>query len=106
MRSSGTPNNPIFTERTMNERRFEPGETGWGEPAPQNRAVTPSNDERRQAGTPATLDRNIEKAFDETEDTGKHPQWQAYPARWLKWWYGLSQNFAVLLAAELRWGEL
>ena len=90
----------------MNKRRFEPGETGSRDPARQHRVPSPSNEERRQAGTPATLDRNIEKAFDETEDTGKHPQRQADPVRWLKRWYGLSQNFAVLLAAELRWGDL
>jgi len=90
----------------MNGRQFEPGETGSRNPARQHRVASSSNEERRQAGTLATLDRNIEKPFDETEDTGKHPQRQAYPVRWLKRWYGLSQNFAVLLAAEFRWGGL
>jgi|HubBroStandDraft_6_1064221.scaffolds.fasta_scaffold345511_1 hypothetical protein len=90
----------------MNERRFEAGKPRWGEPAPQNRAGAPSNEERRQAGTLATLDRSIEKAFDETEDTDKRPQQQAYPIRLLKQRYGLSQKFAVLLTAEFRWGGL
>jgi hypothetical protein len=90
----------------MQGRQFGPADPGQVASAPQHRGETPKKGERRQAGTPATLDRNIEKAFDETEDTGKHPQRQAYPVRWLKRWYGLSQNFAVLLAAEFRWGGL
>jgi hypothetical protein len=74
----------------MNKRQFEPGEPGWRDPAPQNREGTPKNEERRQAGTPATLEGNIDNTIDENHDTGKRPGTQAYQIRWLVSHYPMS----------------
>jgi hypothetical protein len=43
----------------MNERQFEPGEPGSCDPAWDHRGGTPEKAERRQAGTPATLEETI-----------------------------------------------
>jgi hypothetical protein len=90
-------------ERIMIDRQFEPGKPGWSDCAPQHRGGTPTTEERRQAGPPATLDQNIEQAFDGTEDIDKNLQQQAYPIRLLKRRYGLSHNYAAFVAAEFRW---
>jgi len=87
----------------MQGRRLEPGKSGRSELAPQHRGGASDNEERRQAGPPATLSQIIEQAFDISEDTGKSLQRQAYPVRLLIKRYGLSHNYAGLVAAELRW---
>jgi hypothetical protein len=87
----------------MNERQFKLRESGQDVAGPQHRKGIPQNEERRQAGPPATLDQNIEQAFDVTEGTGKSLRRQAYPIRLLKRRYGLSHNYAAFVAAEFRW---
>ncbi len=86
----------------MDTIEFEPGDPGWDEPGPQHRGGTSENEERRQAGTLATLEGNIDKAIDEIDDTGKCRLQQAYPIRWLQQRYGLSRNYAAFLAADFR----
>jgi hypothetical protein len=56
-------------------------DTGWGDP--RDCGETPQNEERRQAATPAALDRKIDKTTDNQEDTEGRPQAQAYPIRLL-----------------------
>jgi hypothetical protein len=51
----------------MNETGFEPGEPARAAPAPHHRGGTPKNEERRQAGTPTALERNIDNAIDENQ---------------------------------------
>src|SRR5713226_1383274 len=93
----------IYTEKTMNKRQFEPGEPGWGDPAPQNSGGTPRNEERRQAGTPATLEGNIDNTIDENHGTGKRPGTQAYQIRWLVSYYPMSAAVAAIIATEFGW---
>jgi len=88
----------------MHSRKFEPVESGQTASAPQHRGGTSKNEERRQAGTPATLEGNIDNAIDATDDTGKRLQRQAYPIRLLKQRYGLSHNYASFVTAEFGWG--
>jgi hypothetical protein len=83
---------------------FAPKEPALGVPVPQLRGGAPNNEERRQAGPPATLDQNIEQAFDVAQGSCKHLERQADPIRWLKQRYGLSRNYAAVVAAEFRWG--
>src|ERR1700694_556618 len=77
-------------ETTMQGRKSEPGDPGRGDPAPQNRGGTPRGEERRQAGTPAALEGNIENTIDEDTDTRRRPGAQAYPIRWLLSHYRVS----------------
>jgi hypothetical protein len=88
----------------MNGRKFEPVKSGPRRPVRQSSQGPFNNEERRQAGTPATLEGNIDIAIDVTENTAKSLQQQPYPVRWLKQRYGLPLNFAAFLAAEFRWG--
>jgi hypothetical protein len=53
----------------MNERQFGRVEPGRVIPAPQHCGGTPKSEERRQAGTPATLQGNIDNAIDEVKHT-------------------------------------
>ena len=87
----------------MQDRRSKPVDPGWGDPAPQNRGGTPKNEERRQAGTPATLEGYIDNTIDKNQDTGGRPGTQAYP-RWLREHYAISGALAAIIAAEFGWG--
>jgi hypothetical protein len=89
----------------MYDRQFKPVKPGHGVPVPQNRGGIPKNEERRQAGTPATLEGNIDNTIDKSQDTGGRPGTQAYPARWLRAHYAISGAFAAIIAAEFGWGE-
>jgi hypothetical protein len=89
----------------MQGRKFEPGESGWGDPAPQNREATPKNEERRQAFTPATLEENVEKPVDDGDGTRNRLQEQSYPERWLRAHYSVSGALAAIIAGEFGWGE-
>jgi hypothetical protein len=83
--------------------KFKSGKPGRPVPVPQHRGGGIINEERRQAGTPATLEGNIHKSIDEADDTGVGRQAQPYLARWLEQRYGLSRNYAAV-AAELMGG--
>jgi hypothetical protein len=90
----------------MEGTEFEPGEPGRDVSVPRQSAGTSENRKHPLTGPQGMPEENIEKTLDAMNNTGKPWQRQAYPIRLLKRRYGLSQNFAVLLAAELRWGEL
>ncbi len=85
----------------MHGREFKPGQLGSVDPGPQNSGRTSNNEERRQAGTPATLEGNIEKIIDGEHNTGSQPQAQAYPIRWLVSHYAVSAAVAGIIATEL-----
>jgi hypothetical protein len=85
----------------MQGRKVEPGNPGCVDLAPQNRGATPRNEERRQAGTPATLEGNIENTIDEDNDIRRRPGAQAYPIRWLLSHYRVSAAVAGIIATEL-----
>jgi hypothetical protein len=79
----------------MNGRQFGPGKPGSGDAARQHRAASPKKQERRLNGSQEALQAQYEKA----------PWEQASPSYpLLKQRCGLSRNFAVLLAAQFRWG--
>jgi hypothetical protein len=80
----------------MNERQFVPGEPGWGDPAPEHRGGTSEN-ECRQAGTPATLEGNIDNAIDEKQDTVNGAQAQRHAIRWLVSHHPISANSAAII---------
>ena len=94
-----------YTEATMLGRKVEPGNPGCVDPAPQNRGGTAKNEERRQAGTPATLEGHIDNTIDRNQDTGGGPGRQPYPARWLRAHYAISGALAAIIAGEFGWGE-
>jgi hypothetical protein len=94
-----------YTETTMRDRQFEPVKSGQGVPVPQHCRGTRQNEERRQAGTPATLEGNIDNTIDKNQDTGGRPGTQAYPARWFRAHYAISGALAAIIAAEFGWGE-
>lgn len=83
---------------------FEPGKPGRDDPASLQYAGASLNKERRQAGTPATLEENLEKTLNAGDSTGRSSKQQAYPVRWLTRRYGLSSNYAAIVATELCWG--
>ena len=85
----------------MQSRRFKPVEPGRAASAPQHRGGTPKKEERRQAGTPATLEGNIDNAIDGPDDTGNRAGPQAYPVRWLVSRYPVSPAVAEVIANEL-----
>ena len=85
----------------MQGRKFEPAGSGPGVHASPQDGRTPKEEERRQAGTPATLEGNIENAIDEKENTVNRPQAQGYAARWLTSHYGIRANIAAIIANEL-----
>jgi hypothetical protein len=69
------------------------------------RRVGPSKtDERRQAGTLATLEENIDHPIDEADGTGPRPQAQPYQVRWLMSRHLVSAPIAAVIAAELGMG--
>ena len=86
----------------MYESEFEPGKPGWGNP--QDRGETPQNEERPRAATPAALDRKIDKAIDDHQDTGNRLQAQSYAIRLLVSRYSVSAGVAAIIAAELGMG--
>jgi hypothetical protein len=96
---------PNYTETTMQDRKVEPGNPGCVDPAPQNRGGTPKNEERRQAGTPATLEGNIDNRIDENQGTRRLPGTQAYQIRWLVSHYPMSGALAAIVAGEFGCGE-
>jgi len=104
MRSSGRRTTPIFMERTMYERELEPVEPGWGVPTPQPRERTPKTEERRQAGTPATLEGNIDKGIDKYQHTVNQRPEQGRAVRWLVSHYAVSSALAAIIASELGMG--
>ena len=88
-------------ETTMQGRKSEPGDPGRGDPAPQNRGGTSRDQERRQAGTLAALESNIENTIDEDNDIRRRPGAQAYPIRWLLSHYRVSAAVAGIIDTEL-----
>jgi hypothetical protein len=101
MSSSGRRTTPIFRESTMYERELEPVEPGWGIPTPQPRERMPETEERRQAGTPATLDGNIDKGIDENQHTVNQRPEQGRAVRWLVSHHAVSSALAAIFASEL-----
>jgi hypothetical protein len=85
----------------MQSRQFEPAEPGQAASAPQHRAETLEKEERRQAGTPATLEGNIDNAIDENQNTVNGAQAQGHAIRWLVAHYPISANVAAIIANEL-----
>lgn len=85
----------------MQGRQFEPVESGEVASAPQHRRETPKTEERRQAGTPATLEGNIDNAIDENQNTVDEIQAQGHAIRWLVAHYSISANVAAIIANEL-----
>ena len=88
----------------MNGRQFGPGKPGSRD-ARQHREASSQNQEPHPTGPRAALHVQYEKMLYTTDNTAKPWQRQAYPIRGLKRRYGLSQNIAVLLAAEFRRGD-
>ena len=84
----------------MVDREFESGRSGPGVPLPRRGGMR-KTEEHRRAGTPAMPEGSIDNAIDNTDNTGKRPQRQAYPIRVLKRRYVLSRNYAAIVAA--RW---
>lgn len=85
----------------MQGRKFEPVKPGQAASAPQHRGETPKIEERRQAGTPATLEGNIDNPIDENQNTVNEPQTQDHAVRWLVAHYPISENVAAIIANEL-----
>src|SRR5262245_8926678 len=88
-------------EITMHLTKAEPAEAGWGDPAPQHRGQTPKKEERRQAGTPATLEGDIDNAIDKGHHTVNGAQAQGYAVRPLISRYLRSAAVAAFIAKEL-----
>ena len=88
----------------MDDTEFKPGELGRDIPVLQQSAGTPESRKHPLTGPQGMPEENIEKTLDAMNNTGKpwHPQ--AYPIRLLKQRYGLSHNYAAVVAAELHWG--
>jgi hypothetical protein len=89
----------------MNERELEPDEPGWGDPVPQHRGRISKSEERRQAGTPTTLQGNIDTAIDKIHHTANEPRAQGHAIRWLVSRYPISAAVAAIIATELRMGD-
>jgi hypothetical protein len=102
----GSQTTPKLMESTMNGRQFEPGETGSGDPARQHHAASPENRSAARLVLGQRSKCSTNKMLYKKDDTVKTWQQQVYPIRWLKRRYGLSQKFALLLAAEFRLGGL
>jgi hypothetical protein len=85
----------------MQGRRFKPVASGRAASAPQHRGETPKKEERRQAGTPATPERNIDNAIDEKQNIVKGERAQGHAIRWLVSHYSISANAAAIIANEL-----
>ena len=85
----------------MQGRKFEPVEPGQATSAPHHRGETPKKEERRQAGTPATLEGNIDNAIDGKQNTVNGPRAQGHAVRWLVAHYPISENVAAIIANEL-----
>jgi len=88
----------------MQSRQFKPVEPGQAASAPQHRGETSQKEERRQAGTPATLEGNIDNAIDRKQDTVNELRAQGYAKRWLVSHYSISANVAAIIANELGMG--
>ncbi len=90
----------------MYDTEFEPGEPGQGIAVPPHRAAAPTNKERRRATTLTMLDENLEELRSKEKNKTQSPIGQAYPVRWLENRYGLSGNYAAVVADELGWGRM
>ena len=88
----------------MYSTEFKPREPSRPVPLPLECGAEGTNDERRQAGTPATLEETIGNHLNADIATAKTSNLQAYRVRWLEQRFGLSRNYAAVVAAELRWG--
>jgi hypothetical protein len=93
-----------YTETTMHDRPSEPVKSGNSVPVPQHWTGTRQKEERRQAGTPATLEGNIDNTIDKNQDNGGRPGAQAYPAQWLRA-HAISGDLAEIIATEFGWGK-
>jgi hypothetical protein len=89
----------------MNERQSEPGQPGLSVPISRHCVGTPKSEERRQAGTPATLEGNIDKAIDKIQHNVNATRAQGHAIRWLVSNYSVSAALAAIIATELRMGE-
>jgi hypothetical protein len=85
----------------MNDREFEPVESGQDISAPQHRGKTPQKEERQRAGTPPALEGNIDNTIDKNQDTVNEPRAQAYAIRWLMSHHGIPVAIAAVVASEL-----
>jgi hypothetical protein len=85
----------------MQSRRFNPVEASQAASAPQHRGETPEKEERRQAGTPATLEGNIDNAIDKNHDTVKRPRAQGHVIRGRVSQYLVSAAVAAVIVIEL-----
>ena len=95
----------MFLLRTLrDDTEFRPGKPGRGVAVPLHRGRASINKERRRAGTPTTLEENFRKKLNGEDDTEKPTRRQAHAHRWLKQRYGLSGNYAAVVAAELGLG--
>ena len=72
--------------------------------SPREARLGPQTRERRQAGPPAALDENVENPLDESENSRRTPQEEAFAVRWLIERHGLRTCVARVLAAELGLG--
>jgi hypothetical protein len=91
-------------EKTMNDREFEPAESGQDYSVPPQRPGSPQNKERRLTGPQAALDENVENPLDEEDVTRNRPREQSYPVRWLRAHYAVSGALAAIIAGEIGWG--
>jgi hypothetical protein len=85
----------------MHSRTLEPVESGEAASAPQHRGETPEKEERRKAGTPATLEVSIDNAIDKNQDTVNVLRAQGHAIRWLVSHYPISATVAAIIATEL-----
>jgi len=85
----------------MNGRKFGPVQSGKVPLVRQGPGEKPKEEERRQAGTPATLEGNIDNATCESNDTSNEPRVQGYATKWLVSHFGISANVAAIIANEL-----
>jgi hypothetical protein len=88
-----------YVETTMYDRQFEPVKSGHG--VSRHCRGTRKNEERRQAGTPATLEGNIGNTIDSNQDTGDRPGTQAYRVRWLVSHYPVSAAVSATTATKV-----
>jgi hypothetical protein len=89
----------------MNERQFEPRQPGLSVPISRHCVGTHKSEERRQAGTPATLEGNIDKAIDKNQSSVNDTRAQGHSTRWLISRYSVSVALAAIIATELGMGE-
>jgi hypothetical protein len=86
------------------DTEFEPERSGKPQEVPHDRCSTLKKVERRQDGTPATLEDNIGNPTDANNNTAMRLRAQAYAVRWLVMRYGVSATVAAVIATELGMG--